>query len=120
MNAPEPYRPEKRGPADLAQRCLVIIPLLVPGIALAGLYSALTGALPIPTALAGVLPWGLGIGFVLLLIGCCAFAGRMATGDAEARWRRQDWLEAVVTAGLLQIVIAPIVAGILIVFFLRR
>ena len=120
MNAPEPYRPEKRGPADLAQRCLVIIPLLVPGIALAGLYSALSGALPIPAALAGVLPWLLVAGFVLLLIGCCAFAGRMATGDAEARWRRQHWVEAAVMAGMMQMFIAPVVAGFLIVFFLRR
>jgi hypothetical protein len=109
-----PYRPEKpSGPSGLAQRLMIVIPLGVPGVAIAGLYwlsrsGHLGGWL-------SVLAVSL---FILLLIGCCVFSAWLATADAEPVWRRHLWFEGAVMAAMMQIVIAPVLAGILIVFFI--
>jgi hypothetical protein len=109
-----PYRPERqRGATSLAQRLMVAIPLLIPGISLAGLFwlsekGFIDGWLGIASAVL----------FVLLAIGCCGYSAWLATVDADREWRRYFWIESAVMAGMMQIVIAPVMAGFLIVFFI--
>ncbi len=92
---------------------MVTIPLLVPGISLAGLLwlsskRLIEGRLEI---LGAVL-------FLLLVLGCSIFAGWLSTADADPTWRRYFWIESAVLATMMQIVIAPVLAGILMIFFL--
>ncbi|WP_265594572.1 hypothetical protein [Haloferula sp. BvORR071] len=116
----EPYRPEHRGPAVTARRWFVYMPMVVPGIAAAGLYWGFNGGFPPLPLSATVSAIVFLVVFFLLFVFCCLFVGWVASCDSDPAWRKQHWSDAAMIAGILQLVITPVVAGLLIAFFLPK
>lgn len=115
-----PEEPEAiRVRIPVAQWWVIAISLAVPGMAAGGLVfvSQFFGFRPAGTGGAWLILGYLG-GFFLLVLGCSIFAGWMLTAGVLPLHRRFKWGEATLIFLFAQVLLTPVIAGIILAFFM--
>lgn len=97
---------------------VIAISLAVPGMALVGLVYLFQLNVLLGGHAARWAAWGLVGAFVLLLVGCCTFAAGVLTCGAPPNRRLLLWAEETVRFLLLQVFLAPAVAGLVLLPFI--
>lgn len=98
---------------------MISIALAVPGIEAAALVAVAQWFDLDPYGDFGMyILFALLAGFVMLAIGCSVFAARIATAASDESRCRSRWIKWSLLMLLGQIILTPVVAGMILVFFM--